>query len=132
MADLRPSPVIALNRAIAHGYAYGPVAGLDLLDAARAGGGLDSNPLALAVEADLVARQGDRSRAAGLFRQAAATVGSAVERRALLDRADELSPYGRMRHPGRGSAALSSAVSSAGSRQPAVTLGYPVRGRIRH
>ncbi|MFG1837527.1 RNA polymerase sigma factor [Micromonospora sp. NPDC049175] len=86
----RPAPVIALNRAVAHGYAYGPAAGLDLLDAAHAGGGLDGNPLAVAVRADLVARQGDRLRAATLFREAAAAVGSAAERRALLDRAAEL------------------------------------------
>jgi RNA polymerase sigma factor (sigma-70 family) len=92
LADIRPSPVIALNRAVAHGYAYGPAAGLVLLDEARAGGGLDGNPLAVAAEADLVARQGDRRRAAALFREAAATVGSAIERRALLDRAAELAP----------------------------------------
>jgi RNA polymerase sigma factor (sigma-70 family) len=91
LADIRPSPVIALNRAVAHGYAYGPAAGLSLLDEARAEGGLDGNPLAVAVEADLVARQGERSRAITLFREAAATVGSVAERRALLDRADELS-----------------------------------------
>ncbi|MEU4476326.1 sigma-70 family RNA polymerase sigma factor [Micromonospora sp. NPDC023888] len=90
LADLRPSPVVALNRAVAHGYAYGPAAGLVLLDAARAGGGLDGHPLAVAVRADLVARQGDRRRAATLFREAAAAVGSAAERRALLDRAAEL------------------------------------------
>ncbi|MGW3783791.1 RNA polymerase sigma factor [Micromonospora chokoriensis] len=92
LADVRPSPVIALNRAVAHGYAHGPAVGLVLLDAARAGGGLDGYPLAVAVEADLVARQGDRRRAAGLFREAAAMVGSTAERRALLDRAAELAP----------------------------------------
>ncbi|MFG1871964.1 RNA polymerase sigma factor [Micromonospora arborensis] len=90
LIGIQPSPVIALNRAVAHGHAYGPVAGLGLLDAARAGGGLDGNPHAVAVEADLVARQGDSTRAAILFREAAAMVGSAAERRALLDRADEL------------------------------------------
>ncbi|MGC4880470.1 RNA polymerase sigma factor [Micromonospora sp. DT43] len=87
LLGLRPSPVVALNRAVAHGYAYGPTAGLVLLDEARAGGGLDGNPVAVAVQADLVARQGDRSRAAALFREAAAAVDSAAERRALLDRA---------------------------------------------
>ncbi|WP_433310475.1 RNA polymerase sigma factor [Micromonospora sp. CA-269861] len=92
LADIRPSPVIALNRAVAHGYAYGPAAGLVLLAEARAGGGLDGYPLTVAVEADMVARQGERRRAAGLFREAAAMVGSTVERRALLDRADELAP----------------------------------------
>ncbi|MGV9214598.1 RNA polymerase sigma factor [Micromonospora sp. RB23] len=91
LVDIRPSPVIAVNRALAHGYAYGPAAGLALLAEARAEGGLSGNPLAVAVEADLVARQGDPLRAVTLFRQAAATVGSAAERRALLDRADELS-----------------------------------------
>ncbi|MET8262017.1 sigma-70 family RNA polymerase sigma factor [Micromonospora sp. NPDC005205] len=91
LLGIRPSPVVALNRAVAHGYAYGPAAGLVLLDAARAGGGLDDHPLAVAVQADLVARQGDRRRAAGLFREAAAAVGSTAERRALLDRAADLS-----------------------------------------
>ncbi|SCF01687.1 RNA polymerase sigma-70 factor, ECF subfamily [Micromonospora coriariae] len=87
LAGIRPSPVVALNRAVAHGYAYGPAAGLALLDVARAGGALDGYPLAVAVEADLVARQGDRVRAAALFRRAAAEVTSAAERHALLDRA---------------------------------------------
>ncbi|NYH42212.1 RNA polymerase sigma-70 factor (ECF subfamily) [Micromonospora jinlongensis] len=90
LIGIRPSPVIALNRAVAHGYAYGPYAGLSLLDAAQAGGGLNGNPLAVAVRADLVARQGDRLRAAALFKEAAAMVGSDAERRALLDRAHEL------------------------------------------
>ena len=84
--------MIELNRAVAHGYAYGPAAGLALLAAARAGGALDGYPLAVAAEADLTARQGDRVRAAALFRQAAAAVASAAERRALLDRAADLAP----------------------------------------
>ncbi|GGO15007.1 RNA polymerase sigma factor [Micromonospora parathelypteridis] len=92
LIGIQPSPVIALNRAVAHSHAYGPAAGLGLLDAAHVGGGLDGNPLAVAVRADLVARQGDRTRGAILFREAAARVGSAAERRALLDRADELAP----------------------------------------
>ncbi|MEV4660220.1 sigma-70 family RNA polymerase sigma factor [Micromonospora sp. NPDC049301] len=92
LAGIRPSPVVALNRAVARGYAYGPAAGLALLDAARAGGRLDGYPLAVAVEADLVARQGDRPRAATLFRRAAAAVDSPAERRALLRRAGELAP----------------------------------------
>ncbi len=90
-ARRQPSPVIELNRAVAHGYAYGPTAGLALLAEARAGGALDGYPLAVAAEADLTARHGDRVRAAALFRQAAAIVHADSERRALLDRADELS-----------------------------------------
>jgi RNA polymerase sigma-70 factor (ECF subfamily) len=89
LARLQPSPVIELNRAVAHGYAYAPSAGLALLARARADGALDDYPLAVAAEADLTARDGDRERAAALFRQAAARTHSESERRALLDRADE-------------------------------------------
>jgi RNA polymerase sigma-70 factor (ECF subfamily) len=87
LARVQPSPVVALNRAVAHGYAEGPSVGLALLAAAREGGGLDDYPAAIAVEADLVARAGDRERAAELFREAAAAARSEVERRALLARA---------------------------------------------
>ncbi|MFY1684959.1 RNA polymerase sigma factor [Micromonospora sp. WMMD730] len=92
LSRLRPTPVIGLNRAVAHGYAYGPTAGLALLAGVRAGGALDGYPPALAVEAELTARRGDPVRAALLFRAAADLVGSAAERRALLRRADDLAP----------------------------------------
>jgi RNA polymerase sigma-70 factor (ECF subfamily) len=90
LVRIQPSPVIELNRAVAHGYAHGPAAGLALLAEARAGDALEDYPLAVAAEADLTARHGDRGRAAALFRQAAAVAHSAPERRALLARADEL------------------------------------------
>jgi RNA polymerase sigma-70 factor (ECF subfamily) len=90
LARRSPSPVVALNRAVAHGYAHGPAAGLALLAEARAGGVLDGYPLAVAAEADLTARAGDRERGAALFRQAAAEIHAAPERRALLARAAEL------------------------------------------
>ncbi len=86
-----PDPVIELNRAVAHGYAYGPAAGLALLARARAGGALDGDPYAVAAEADLTARGGDDGRAAALFRQAAALAHSEPERLALLERAADLS-----------------------------------------
>jgi RNA polymerase sigma-70 factor (ECF subfamily) len=89
LAKTHPSPVIELNRAVAHGYAYGPEVGLRLLADARAGGALDDYPHAVAAEADLTARRGDRDRAATLFRQAAEVAHSEAERRALLERADE-------------------------------------------
>ncbi|QYC38278.1 putative ECF RNA polymerase sigma factor SigI [Nonomuraea coxensis DSM 45129] len=89
LAALQPNPVVELNRAVAHGYAHGPRAGLAVLAGARAGGALDGYPLALAAEADLTARAGDRARAAGLFREAAARTHSEAERRALLERAAE-------------------------------------------
>jgi RNA polymerase sigma-70 factor (ECF subfamily) len=89
LVRLHPSPVIALNRAVAHGYAYGPSIGLALLAEARAGGALDDYPLAVAAEADLAARDGDRERAVTLFRQAAERTHDESERRALLDRAKD-------------------------------------------
>ncbi|WP_027347044.1 RNA polymerase sigma factor [Hamadaea tsunoensis] len=92
LARVQPSPVIELNRAVAHGYAYGAAAGLLLLAQARTGGALDDYPLAVAVEADLTARDGDPVRAARLFRLAAERTHGDAERRALLDRAADLTP----------------------------------------
>jgi RNA polymerase sigma-70 factor, ECF subfamily len=89
LARLQASPVIELNRAVAHGYAYGPQAGLALLATARAGGALDGYPLAVAAEADLTARAGHPDRAAELFREAAAQARGESERQALLGRAAE-------------------------------------------
>jgi RNA polymerase sigma-70 factor, ECF subfamily len=86
-----PTPVVALNRAVAHGYAFGPPMGLRLLAEARVGGALDGYPYAVAAEADLTARAGDTARAITLFERAAATAPSDPERRALLARAEELS-----------------------------------------
>ncbi|WP_197093868.1 RNA polymerase sigma factor [Nonomuraea sp. SBT364] len=91
LAAMRSTPVVELNRAVAHGYAHGPEAGLALLARSRAGGALDAHPLALAAEAELTARSGDHQRAAALFRQAADVAHSEPERRALLDRAAETS-----------------------------------------
>ncbi|MFI5897640.1 RNA polymerase sigma factor [Actinoplanes sp. NPDC051513] len=90
LARIQPSPVVALNRAVAHGYAHGPAAGLALLAEARSGGALDDYAAAIAVQADLTARSGDTAGAVTLFRAAAAAAPSEVERRALLSRAAEL------------------------------------------
>jgi RNA polymerase sigma-70 factor (ECF subfamily) len=97
LVRLQPSPAIFLGRAVAHGYAHGPAAGLALLAEAGAGDGnpvainpVAINPMVIAVEADLTALAGDAARAAALFRAAADAAGSDVERRALLARAGEL------------------------------------------
>jgi RNA polymerase sigma factor (sigma-70 family) len=88
--QLLPTPVVALNRAVAHGYAYSPADGLRLLAEARLGGALDGYAYAVAAEADLTAKAGDITRAVSLFEQAAAAAPSDPERRALLARAEEL------------------------------------------
>ncbi|MET9240577.1 sigma-70 family RNA polymerase sigma factor [Nonomuraea sp. NPDC003709] len=90
LVEIHPSPVIALNRAVAHGYAHGPATGLALIDQVLATGALKDYPLAVAAQADLTARLGHRDHAAALFRQAAALLGPGAERRALLERADDL------------------------------------------
>jgi RNA polymerase sigma-70 factor (ECF subfamily) len=87
LATRHPTPVIELNRAVAHGYAFGSTVGLAMLAQIRAAGALDEYAPALAAEADLTARAGDADRAAILFRRAAALAHSEPERRALLDRA---------------------------------------------
>ena len=87
---LLPTPVVALNRAVAHGCAGDPGAGLRMLAEARAGGALDRYPYVIAAEADLTARSGDTARAVTLFEQAAAAAPSPAEQRALLARADDL------------------------------------------
>ncbi|WP_406037449.1 sigma-70 family RNA polymerase sigma factor [Micromonospora sp. NBC_00898] len=89
LAAQQPSPVVELNRAVAHGFAHGPEAGLALLAKARKGGALDDYPLAIAAEAELTARQGNRELAAALFRRAADLTTTDIERRALLERANE-------------------------------------------
>ena len=90
LVRLQPSPVVKLNRAVAHGFAHGPAVGLALLAEARAGGALDRYPPAAAVDAELTACLGDRTRAVALFEAAAAMTDSAAERQALLRRAAEL------------------------------------------
>ncbi|GAA0535868.1 sigma-70 family RNA polymerase sigma factor [Paractinoplanes ferrugineus] len=88
LARVQPSPIVELNRAVAHGHAYGAEAGLSLLTVVREK--LEGYPAVLAVEADLTAKAGDLERAADLFRAAAAAAPAEVERRALLARAAEL------------------------------------------
>ncbi|HEU4346496.1 MAG TPA: sigma-70 family RNA polymerase sigma factor [Actinoplanes sp.] len=90
LVRIQPSPVIMLNRAVAHGYARGAEAGLALLVEARSGGALDGYLPAVAAEAELTARYGDRLRAELLFREAAGLAISPAERKALLDRANEM------------------------------------------
>ncbi|MBL7257254.1 RNA polymerase sigma factor [Paractinoplanes lichenicola] len=84
LVRVQPTAVVELNRAVAHGYAYGPEAGLKMLPE------LENYPLSIAVEADLTARAGRTEDAKKLFREAAAKIPDGPERRALLSRADEL------------------------------------------
>ena len=85
----RPSPIVALNRAVAVAEADGPAAGLALL--AQIGGALDGYHLFHAARADLLRREGRLSEAAAAYRRALELAGTEPERAFLARRLRELS-----------------------------------------
>jgi RNA polymerase sigma-70 factor (ECF subfamily) len=85
---LAPTPVIALNRAVAVAMAEGPAAGLALIDPLAPD--LDDFHLFHAARADLLRRQGRGSEAAAAYRRALAAADNDVERRYLTRRLAEL------------------------------------------
>jgi RNA polymerase sigma-70 factor (ECF subfamily) len=84
----RPTPVIALNQAVAVAMWRGPAAGLPLVDALRAE--LAEYHLWHAARADLLRRLARRAEAAAAYRKALALVGSEPERRYLERRLGEV------------------------------------------
>jgi predicted RNA polymerase sigma factor len=88
LAGLTPNPVVEVNRAVAHGRAFGADAGLTVLDAVDEAS-LGSSHLAAAVRGDLLARAGRGAEAAQAFRAAAARTRNDQEHRLLLRRAAE-------------------------------------------
>jgi RNA polymerase sigma factor (sigma-70 family) len=89
LAQLNPSPIVELNRAVAVGLAYGPAAGLEIADALRDEPSLASYHLLPAVRADLLAKLDRSEEAAEEFARAAAMTRNVPERRLLLERAAE-------------------------------------------
>jgi predicted RNA polymerase sigma factor len=83
LAEAAPGPVVEVNRAVAHGRATGPDAGLAIL----AGLSLPGSHLLPSVRGDLLARAGRHREAASAFREAAGLTGNASERTLLLRRA---------------------------------------------
>ncbi|HLN78035.1 MAG TPA: RNA polymerase sigma factor [Nocardioidaceae bacterium] len=90
LGGLAPSPVVEVNRAVAHGRAFGPDAGLAVLEGFDHGA-LAQSHLLPTVKGDLLARAGRGPEAAAAFREAAGRTRNESERRVLLSRADELS-----------------------------------------
>ena len=90
LAGAAPGPVVEVNRAVAHGRAFGPDAGLAVLDALPAGA-LSGSHLLPSVRGDLLARAGRSTEAAAAFTEAAALTGNAREQDLLLRRAHESS-----------------------------------------
>ena len=87
LAQIVPSPVVELNRAVAVGMAYGPSAGLELVDALTAEPALKSYHLLSTVRGDLLAKLGRGEEARVEFERAAALTRNARERELLLGRA---------------------------------------------
>jgi predicted RNA polymerase sigma factor len=87
LLEVMPSPVVALNRAVAVGFAYGPAAGLEAVEELRFEKSLEGHYLLASVRGDLLARLGRGAEAAFEFRRAAAATANARERTLLLDRA---------------------------------------------
>ena len=92
LADTTRSPVVLLNRAVAHAMADGPDAGLRLVDELADAAGLRSHHLLPSVRGDLLARLGRDAEARAEFERAATLAGNARERALLVDRARALRP----------------------------------------
>ena len=88
LAELLPSPVVELNRAVAVAMAYGPAAGLELVDALADEPSLQSYPFLPAVRGDLLAKLGRHREASVEFQRAASLTQNARDRELLLERAD--------------------------------------------
>lgn len=87
LAQRNPSPVVALNRAVAFSMAYGPADALPLVDALQADPALQAYHLLPAVRGDLLERLGRLAEAAAAFEHAASLARNQRERTLLQARA---------------------------------------------
>jgi RNA polymerase sigma-70 factor (ECF subfamily) len=87
LAQLAPSPVVELNRAVAVAMAFGPQQGLDIVDALTSERSLENYHLLPSVRGDLLAKLGRIDEARVEFERAASLTRNARERELLLDRA---------------------------------------------
>jgi len=92
LAGIAPSPIVELNRAVAMAMAFGPAAGLEIVDAIAREPQLASYHLLPSVRGDLLARLGRTFEARGEFERAASLARNARERKLLLDRAAACTP----------------------------------------
>ena len=87
LAQLTPSPVVELNRAVALSFASGPAAGLELVDRLTSEPSLKTYHLLPSVRGDLLKKLGRIDEARTEFERAASLTRNARERKLLLDRA---------------------------------------------
>ncbi len=87
LAQLAPSPIVELNRAVALAMAYGPAAGLEVVDSLTSEPSLNNYHLLPSVRGDLLAKLGRFDEARAEFKRAAALTRNTRERGLLLERA---------------------------------------------
>jgi RNA polymerase sigma factor (sigma-70 family) len=87
LAEIVPSPVVELNRAVAVSMAFGPAAGLELVDQLTSEPALKAYHLLPSVRGDLLSKLGRVDEARVEFERAASLAGNARERDLLLERA---------------------------------------------
>ena len=90
LAQIAPSPIIELNRAVAVGMAFGPAAGLELVDQLTSEPSLAAYHLLPSVRGDLLEKLGRTDEAREEFSRAAELAGNTRERQLLLQRAARL------------------------------------------
>jgi RNA polymerase sigma factor (sigma-70 family) len=87
LARLAPSPVVELNRAVALAMAFGPAAGLELVDALTSEPSLENYHLLPSVRGDLLKKLGRMDEARAEFERAASLTRNTRERELLIGRA---------------------------------------------
>src|SRR5688500_13295751 len=87
LGELMPSPVVELNRAVAVSMAFGPAAGLEIVDTLTSEPSLKAYHLLPSVRGDLLAKLGRSDEARAELERAAALTRNARERELLLARA---------------------------------------------
>jgi RNA polymerase sigma-70 factor (ECF subfamily) len=90
LALLQPSPVVALNRAVALAMANGPQAGLEIIEQLAAAEDLEEYHLLHAARADLLRRMGSRAESAKSYGRALELATNPSERRYLERRLREV------------------------------------------
>jgi RNA polymerase sigma-70 factor, ECF subfamily len=98
LARVAPSPIVELNRGVAHGMAYGPAAGLAIVEPLRNEPALDGYHLLSSVLGDLLAKLGRPDQARVELERAASLTRNARERALLLERAAAAGHAGLRRH----------------------------------
>jgi RNA polymerase sigma factor (sigma-70 family) len=87
LIQLAPSPIVELNRAVAVSMAFGPAAGLEIVDTLTTEPSLKSYHLLPSVRGDLLAKLGRFTEAGEEFKRAASLTRNTRERELLLERA---------------------------------------------